>query len=57
VQTVAGKFWFPYFRLYAPNAAYRYRTRLPSSVEARVGEVSGFVPQRTRAWRHDPRVG
>jgi hypothetical protein len=22
VQTVAGKFWFPYFRLYAPTQAY-----------------------------------
>jgi hypothetical protein len=22
VQTVSGRFWFPYFRLYAPTAAY-----------------------------------
>jgi hypothetical protein len=22
VQTVSGKFWFPYFRLYAPTQAY-----------------------------------
>jgi len=22
VQTVPGKFWFPYFRLYAPTEAY-----------------------------------
>jgi hypothetical protein len=22
VQTVEGKFWFPYFRLYAPTQAY-----------------------------------
>jgi len=35
VQTVPGKFWFPYFRLYAPTQAYFDRSwPLPDIVKA-----------------------